>query len=377
MKLVWRLKIVLRRCLLVVLAGLLFAGGVVYSAPNQEERLKALHRQSVLQEQDKELVEELLTLHVKTAAAQKQQKQLQEELPAVRRSLAESQVDLAAARARYGEKIERLGRWLNLLYRYGPVTYLEVLLEAADFSDFIVRAEMLSVVISSEINLLEEIMSLAGQIRGLVDFLAEKEGDLVFKEKEMAATVRNLAVYRADREGLIKRLRLESATLAEKITVMEEQLYRSLTPLHYFLNHFSEMPWDNLAPDRISRKGNKLRMEITEEQINRVVFKDGGAPLKNLEAHFGPDGLTLNGSVLPDGTGFSLSGRLVPAGEDRAKLEIRELRLSGIPVGKEVIDFIAADRQLELKWGDAAFSYRLSDIQTEEGRLVVVLEMIL
>jgi hypothetical protein len=158
---------------------------------------------------------------------------------------------------------------------------------------------------------------------------------------------------------------------------MEEQLYRSLTPLHYFLNHFSEMPWDNLAPDCISRKGNKLRMEITEEQINRVVFKDGGAPLKNLEAHFGPDGLTLNGSVLPDGTGFSLSGRLVPAGEDRAKLEIRELRLSGIPVGKEVIDFIAADRQLELKWGDAAFSYRLSDIQTEEGRLVVVLEMIL
>ncbi|RJQ26848.1 MAG: hypothetical protein C4589_09215 [Peptococcaceae bacterium] len=375
MRFVWQLKIILRRCLLVVLAALLFAGGVVYSAPNREERLKSLDRQFVLQEREKELVEELLTLHVKIAVAQKKQRQLEEELLAVNRSLGEAQADLAAARVKHNEKMEQLGRWLNVLYRHGLVGLLEVLLDAADFSDFIARAEMLGFVVSAEIDLVGEISQVTGQIRELIGFLEDRENQLVFKEAELAKNIRDLAVFKSGREELLGRVRLESAAAAKEIMAVEEQLYRSLTPLHYLLAHFDELPWDRLEPDRVVWKGMRMQVEVTEEQINRVFFEQERAELKNLKASFSLDGLVLYGTVLPEETDFRISGRLMPAGAGLARFALNGVQIAGLPLSEEALELIDASPELALKWREPVPAYRLLDIETAEGRLIMILEV--
>lgn len=90
-------------------------------------------------------------------AKEKQIKDLSANLDASLQSLKQTEADLEKARKNYEESNNAFRQRVRGMYASGSVSYLEVLLEAKDFSDFINRTEMLRRIISSDLGLIQEI----------------------------------------------------------------------------------------------------------------------------------------------------------------------------------------------------------------------------
>lgn len=338
-----------------------------------EERRDALAGQTDLGESEKELIAELLAWDVKIEDARLEQERLQQEIPVAERSLAEAGTGLAESRVLLDDATDQLGRWVNFLYRYGPVAYLEVVLGAADFNGFVVRAEAVKTVIVSQVKLLEEVRDLTAHREGQVAALEQAQADLAAKNLLLTGKLKEMEDSRAGREEFLAGLRLQSADLAGRIVQSEMLWYRSLTSLHYLLAQLGSLPWSNLSPDKFSFAGKRLRLEFSDGKINRTFFEQGDAKLAGFSVQCAPGRVTISGPAVAGGANYRIDGNFVPLGQGKVRFQPEDILLAGVPVSREVLGFISSESGLTMDFGDYSRGYGLSEVRAEEGRLVVFL----
>ncbi|MDI9448110.1 MAG: hypothetical protein QM303_05765 [Bacillota bacterium] len=368
------LTFLLALCLLALPAGRRAAGeGEAPGAVSPEDRLEALARQAELERRKGELAAELLDWDVKIEAARQDQEQLLLEIQQAERSLAGAETSLGESRARLDEGMEDLGRWVNHLYRYGQISYLEVVLEAKSFSEFVERAGLVVTVISAQAELLDEVRDRAARLEAQLEALRQTRALLDQKNAALAGRIREMDDYRAGREVFLNELKEQSAGLAESIVERETLLFRSLDSLQYLLKHLDSLPWHNLTPDTFSLAGNKMRLEFKDQEVNRVFFGQGDPALAGLSVHCAPGLFSISGTAAA-GAGsadFKIEGNFEPRGRGRVSFQPGRMYLSGVPVSSEVLGFIAGEELLEIDFGSFLQDYRLSEIRPEEGKLVV------
>ncbi|MCL6634247.1 MAG: hypothetical protein K6T29_00535 [Peptococcaceae bacterium] len=338
-----------------------------------EERREALARQAGLDERERELIGELLAWDARIEAARREQERLRQEIPALERSLAGAGAALAESRVRLDESTERLGWWVNFLYRCGPAAYLEVILGAADFNDFVERAEMVKMIIAGQVKLLEEVRRLAAGMQEQVAALERTRAELAAKNSLIAVKIQEMEDFRAGREEFLAGLRRQSAELANRIIGAETSLYRSLDSLHRLLAGLDSMPWHRLAPDRFYPAGRGFQIEWSEREINRTFFEQGDAALAGLSVQCAPGRFTISGTAPAGGVDFRLEGNFIPAGEGKVRFQPERAFLAGLPVRPEVLELISSEHGLTVDAGSYLQGYRLREIRVEEGRLVVLL----
>jgi len=147
--------------------------GEAPGATNPEERLEALARQAELARREGELAAELLDWDVKTESARQEQAQLLLEIQQAEFSLAGAEAGLEESRSRLDEGLEDLGWWVNYLYRYGHGSFLEVILGAKSFSEFIERAGLVFTIISAQAELVEEVRERAARLEAQLEALRQ------------------------------------------------------------------------------------------------------------------------------------------------------------------------------------------------------------
>jgi len=337
-----------------------------------EERRQALADQASLAERERELAAELLAWDVKIEAARREQERLRQEIPAVERSLAGAEAGLAESGARLDGGMERLGRWVNFLYRYGAVSYLEVLLGAVDFNQFVERAEMVGMIIAGQVRMLDEVREAVALKREQALALERARAELAAKSSLLAENLKEMEEAKAGRGAFLAEIGQQSAVLAAKVARTETLWYRSLDSLHYLLTHLDVLPWRKLKPDKVAFTGKGLRLEVSEGVINRTFFEEGDAKLAGLSVRCAPGLFTISGEA-PEGAGFRLDGNFVPAREGKVRFQPQNMYLAGTPVSREVVGFVSSERGMAMDFGGYLHGYCIAGVRAEERKLVVTL----
>jgi peptidoglycan hydrolase CwlO-like protein len=356
-------------------AGSQVAGeGKETSTATLEERENALLLQAELGEEEKQLIVELLNWDLKIEAAGLEQERLLQEIPLQKEMLATAEVQLAQNRVALEEGKARLGRWINHIYRYGALTYLDVVLGASDFNDFVERAEMVGIIIASQAKMLDEVHSFTVMVREQAAAISRTHEELLIKSENLSFQYKEMETSRAGREGFLASLRAQSSDLAARVARSETQWYSSLNSLHYLLANLHTLPLYNLTPGKTELTFSGLRLEYSDEEINRKLSEIGDANLAGFSVRSYSGRFTVTGPASQaGGPDFRVEGNFQMQGDGKVRYQPEILTLAGVPVGREVLGYVSSESGMVIDAGAYLDSFILSGINIEEGRIVITL----
>jgi len=150
---------------------------------------------------------EIYAMDMALANAEEQLESTEKALAETIVELQETELELEEARAVRDEHFDNLKTRLRVMYIHGPVGYLEVVLQATSFSDFLTRLDHMNTIARSD--------------REITDRLLEAEAVVVEKREETYRQKLRI-------EGLMA---MQAETVAEYEAISEQQ-YQFMTQLH-------------------------------------------------------------------------------------------------------------------------------------------------
>ncbi len=159
--------------------------------------------------QQQELEAEIASLERSITRIQQEIARLARQIKATEEEIAVTEEELADAEERLAEREDFLNRRIRAIYEMGRVSYLQVILEASSFSDFLTRFTQLQLIVDKDTYLLEAVQQEREEIVQQKEELEEKRSDLL-----------NMR-----RSSLTKRNRLEEETARKEtlLTAVQEQ----------------------------------------------------------------------------------------------------------------------------------------------------------
>ncbi|MCL6634849.1 MAG: peptidoglycan DD-metalloendopeptidase family protein [Peptococcaceae bacterium] len=231
---IWRKTLALALAL-VVLAGFL---GAAYG-DDLEEQLRET-REQLYQKRDqasqargvvRDYASQVSYLNKSISEKTLQIKDLEAGLSQARDNLRKTEADLKEAEIKLGKSTELLNKRVRNMYEAGNVSYLEVLFEAKDFSDFVNRFEMLKRVVQQDVATIE-------QVRADRQRLNNRKADLQVQQERLAAMLaeqetarRELEARQSEKNALLREAQgnlwdLEAE--AERLEAREQEILREI-----------------------------------------------------------------------------------------------------------------------------------------------------
>ena len=137
-------------------------------------------------------------------------------------SIVATQADIEETEQNLKEKSELLSERLVVLHEQGEVTYLEVLLSATDFKDFLTRYEMVN-------NIIEQDVDLIASINQDKQDLEMRKSDLEVKKKELENALKQqesmraqLDEQKAEKKQILASVQNERAAFEKALQELEE-----------------------------------------------------------------------------------------------------------------------------------------------------------
>ena len=137
-------------------------------------------------------------------------------------AIRQTEKELAAAEEKLEERTGILAERLKQIYQQGDVSYLEVLLEATDFRDFLVRYHLLEKIAEQDMQLVEEIEAEREKIAQKQAELEEKNRQLASLEQEAQANMAVLEQKKGEKKALMASLATEKAVLERGLAELEQ-----------------------------------------------------------------------------------------------------------------------------------------------------------
>ncbi|MEA4884446.1 MAG: peptidoglycan DD-metalloendopeptidase family protein [Clostridia bacterium] len=157
-------------------------------------------------------------------------KNAEKQLVKAEADLAVAEKALTAATDDYQASVARLGGRLTEIYKLGPGTYLELLLNAEDFSDFVTRYEFLGMIIQQDSGVLSRVKEERDQIEERKASIAKRQESLEEKKKEIALLSASLKREEksaqeamSDRAYYLKRVQAEKGKWERELAEEERQ----------------------------------------------------------------------------------------------------------------------------------------------------------
>ncbi|NLP18527.1 MAG: peptidoglycan DD-metalloendopeptidase family protein [Firmicutes bacterium] len=256
--------IVLLLVLVVLVTGTVFADelGQRYDEFQriQDQIRQTEGRLSNVRRQERTVLEELSTLEQRLEKNRQELAHLEREIAVTERNISETTRALEEAEAELERQIEILGCRLRALYENGTVTYLEVLLSSADFTDFLNRADLMQEIISQDVELLESIQRQREEIaQKKIELEKQREQLLTLQDRTLAKQAQ-VEADAAQRERLLEKIQSEK----ELYEAALDELERTSRQLEELIRRLQEesggealvgkggMQWPVGAPRRVS-----------------------------------------------------------------------------------------------------------------------------
>lgn len=234
--------------LAVVLAVLTFTAAVVpvyASTPDQkqlEQQKRGVQRQ-LRQEQsnlgqqrnrEAELKAELNQLDRRLQELQAELEQVNREIAATEEEIARAKEALAEAEAALAEKETLFKRRLRNIYERGYVSYLDVLLGASSFSDFLTRFNNLKIIADNDQRLVDEVRAERDRVEAMKEELEQEKSRLDGMRRQILNNEAELERTRLSRNQVKEELQEEITRSEEAIRKMkleEEKLKKEIQAL--------------------------------------------------------------------------------------------------------------------------------------------------
>ncbi len=189
-----------------------------------EKRLKQ-EKDSLKEQKSKEesLKAELnqLDLHLRELRAEINR--LTGEITRCEGEIAQAEKELAEAEEQLEYRDNLLKRRLRVIYERGSVTYLEVLLESSNFSEFLTRLVNLKAIADNDLQLLEEVTAERDKIQAQKEQLEEKKNGLEALRRQTEGNQQEVEVTLASRGRVLNELKQEINLRLKAIEEMERE----------------------------------------------------------------------------------------------------------------------------------------------------------
>lgn len=148
------------------------------------------------------------------------------EIAAAEREIARVEADLTAAEEELAFKDDLLKRRLRAIYEQGYVSYLDVLLGANSFSDFLTRFNSLRIIASNDQRLVEEVRAERDRIEALKEELEERKNKLEGMRRRILDNQAEVSRIVSTRETVLKDLQDKVASNIKAIKDLEQESQR-------------------------------------------------------------------------------------------------------------------------------------------------------
>ncbi len=261
-----------------------------------------------LQARENKILAELVALKLQIENARFHIQSLEEQNVQNLRKKAAQEGELLQIKADLAVSSRELGRWLEFNYRYGYVSILDVLVSSSGFNDLINRSFLLSAIMDQQARVFQhhrELESRAGeklaQISAVNKLIAadklkqeKKIAELQKKEKELAE--------------FLSVLRNQSAALEAKLNALSRQWAEVTGLTSGIITRLSTLPADQFPPDKISFSFGGMRLEYSDQSINRAIKRVGPNPAAGVNVDIKPGLIIISGRTGEQGVAFEIKG---------------------------------------------------------------------
>lgn len=209
-----------------------------------EEKVRVEQEQQEVTDEKAQLEAERDKLMAEISALAKEKEQTEAEVDEAEKQLKQTEQELEEAIAQVEKQDELLQKRTRLMYSNGVVSYLEVLLSATSFSDFLDRFDSLQLILQSDREMLD---SFKGAQQAVEDKKLEVETQLATLEEMYAELEREEQVL------------IEKESEKEELITKLNAKYEQLDALHDELSEISEEEERNLV--KIASELSKLYAE--------------------------------------------------------------------------------------------------------------------
>lgn len=147
---------------------------------------------------------------------------LVQELDDTNKQLSQAQQELAAATAKRETQYETLKSRIRVMYEEGDIGYMEILLNANSFSDYLNRMEYINRIMDYDNNLLADFQALETLINDKVEEIEQCKAELEVLTAEKATKKAELDSKVQEKLELISKLSSDEATYNQQLADLEE-----------------------------------------------------------------------------------------------------------------------------------------------------------
>lgn len=205
-----------KRVIIPLVTAVTFAFGVPMSTYAESSRLQILNQQIKEKEAIKSQEQkELNAINSKVVASENQLAAIQKQVANLKAQSRQAEKDQQAARERVKQREEIIKKRVTAMYEAGDEFYIDVLLGARSFGDFIERVEFLKLIIEQDTQILEENKRDIDLIEAKKKEIAQNLSSVQQKEAEYAKVARGLNAQKADQQRVVNKLKAQIHELNE------------------------------------------------------------------------------------------------------------------------------------------------------------------
>jgi murein DD-endopeptidase MepM/ murein hydrolase activator NlpD len=121
---------------------------------------------------------------------------------------------------------ERMEQRLLAFYKDGPLGYLDVVLGATDFRDFVARSYLIGMIVADDIRLYRQVTDERDRRDAVRSTLKHREADLATEQRQWVVSRQETATLAAQRRRILGQIRVQRETQEAAIRELEAESFR-------------------------------------------------------------------------------------------------------------------------------------------------------
>ncbi len=185
----------------------------------QQETQNALNANKQKQE---DISAEIESLDKTVAEAEAALEEIQTELNDVTARLAESEVQLKEATEKKNAQLESFEGRIKFLHENGSIGYLQIILSAESFTDFLTRMQYVNDIMNYDNNLLSQLQTTESEIQQKTTEIAEDKAQVEVLVAEQKAKTEEYNTKLAEKQATYNQYKLDAAAYEQELASWEK-----------------------------------------------------------------------------------------------------------------------------------------------------------
>ena len=285
------------------------------------------------------------------------------QITALQRAISEEEIA-------YNQKKEDLKQLLQSYQKIGPGSYLEIILDSSDLTDFLRRLNILRNITRNTDKLMQKLQSIKEKQEADQTKLSGTLTSLKGKQAEFAEAVAKENLLKTDLEDQLASLLAEKDTYQQYLTELQNQWAELRTLFSTAVKEFSTlMEEGKLPPESFKVDVNFLSIKgsITDKALNEIIAGNLGLPQILFRFEEGNVEMSVTDKSL------ILKGTFVIQNGNALKFQVKEGSFYGIPLESEALKELFQNGELVINLTSLLRGFTLASVETMNGYLQIAI----